>query len=283
MKLLNDFYNYIATEKNLSANTLDGYSRDLNQFAEFIDKALTKIKTEDISAFLAHRRANGDGASTVSRKLSAIKSFYNFLVRKGKVKYNPASSIETMKKPKRLPKPVDAEEINRLLNMIDNLRDRTVFEVLYGTGLRREEVCSINITRDINFRKGELRVVGKGDKERIVPLVPRTLDFIKSLAAEHGKEWLFPSIKTGGHLGKRQINEIVNKWTIAAGLEGVTPHKFRHSFATHLLDNGADLGDIQELLGHSSPETTKIYAQVSKGRVRSAVMRHPLAQQEGQL
>lgn len=125
--------------------------------------------------------------------------------------------------------------------------------------------------------------MGKGDSERIIPLFPRTLDYIKSLSAEHGKEWLFPSIKTGGHIGKRQINEIVNKWTSAAGLEWVTPHKFRHSFATHLMDNGVDLGDIQELLGHSSPETTKIYAGVSKGRARSAVMKHPLATEKDSL
>lgn len=277
MKLLEDFYNYMMNEKNLALNTVDGYGRDLNQFTSFIDKTITKITSEDVSSFLAHRRAEGDGVATVSRKLSAIKSFYTFLVRKGKMKYNPAASIEGMKKPKRLPKPVDAEDIYRLLDIIDNLRDRTVFEVLYGAGIRREELCSIRVD-EINFRKGELRVVGKGDKERIVPIFPRTLGYMKSLAAEHGKEWLFPSIKTGGHLGKRQINEIVNKWRSAAGLDWITPHKFRHSFATHLLDNGADLGDIQELLGHSSPETTKIYAQVSKSRARSAVMRHPLAQ-----
>lgn len=282
MKLLEDFCNYIMNEKNLSMNTVDGYGRDLSQFTSFIEKPVTKVTTEDVSSFLSHRRAEGDGVSTVSRKLSAIKSFYNFLVRRGKLKYNPASSIEGMKKPKRLPRPVDSEDIDSLLNMIDNLRDRTIFEVLYATGIRREELCAINIQTDINFRRGELRVVGKGDSERIIPLFPRTLDYIKSLSAEHGKEWLFPSIKTGGHIGKRQINEIVNKWTSAAGLEWVTPHKFRHSFATHLMDNGVDLGDIQELLGHSSPETTKIYAGVSKGRARSAVMKHPLATEKGQ-
>lgn len=282
MKLLEDFCNYIMNEKNLSMNTVDGYGRDLSQFTSFIEKPVTKVTTEDVSSFLSHRRAEGDGVSTVSRKLSAIKSFYNFLVRRGKLKYNPASSIEGMKKPKRLPRPVDSEDIDSLLNMIDNLRDRTIFEVLYATGIRREELCAINIQTDINFRRGELRVVGKGDSERIIPLFPRTLDYIKSLSAEHGKEWLFPSIKTGGHIGKRQINEIVNKWTGAAGLEWVTPHKFRHSFATHLMDNGVDLGDIQELLGHSSPETTKIYAGVSKGRARSAVMKHPLATEKGQ-
>lgn len=270
MELLDKFKVYLGTERNLSQNTVGSYERDLKQFIEFIENSLNKSVTEvnanDVSSFIVHRRSLGDTISTTNRKLSAIKTFYNFLVKKGFMEHNPASSVEGGKKPQRLPQPIDEEDIERLFNTVDNLRDRVMMEVLYATGCRREELAKMRVS-DINFRRGYVRIIGKGNKERIVPIYPEALELISEYIATHDSEWLFPSPKNpDSHISCRQINNIIKRWARKAGVNNVTPHKFRHSFCSHLYANGADIKTIQDLAGHSSPETTNLYTKINHER-----------------
>lgn len=271
---------YILKERNLSQNTLDGYLRDLKQFEKFINKDVLEVTRDDVVRFITHLRDKGMKTTTTNRKLSTLKAFYKFLIIEGRIKTNPAETVTSAKIEQRLPKPIDKEDIDTLLDTIDNLRDKVLVEVLYATGIRREEACQISL-RDVNFRRGILKVIGKGGKERYIPIHPTALDLMKKLFESHKNQWLFPSRQyPGRHISKRRINEIIKDWVMRAGLGDVeiTPHKFRHSFCTHLFQNGAPLEDIQEMAGHSNPSTTQIYTRVSSERIKRTYLKfHPRA------
>lgn len=280
MKWLNNFITHLVLERNLSKNTADSYSSDINQFFDFTKKRLQRVTSEDVGLFIISLREQGYNVSSTNRKLSAIRTFYKFLLKKGVVKINPAELIDSGKSEKRLPKPVDQEDIDKLINAADNLRDKVIFELLFATGMRREEIRKVKVS-DINFTRGFVRVIGKGNKERIVPIHPSAMNMVKELADSQTSEWLFPSRKNKDQcISNTTIFDIFNKWIKVAGLEGknITPHKFRHAFATALHENGADVLVLQNLLGHNSVSTTQIYTKVSMERNRGEYMKfHPKA------
>lgn len=265
MNNLTRFLAYLEMERGLSKNTIDSYKRDLLQFASYIKKDVTLVVPDDVSDFIVHRRQLGDSVTTTNRKLSAIKTFYKFMCNKKRMNHNPASAVEGAKKPSRVPRPIDKEDVERILNAPDNQRDKAMLYILYYTGARREEVSWIKVD-DINFRRGYILLRGKGNKERIVPIHKKALNEIHKLLKEHDSEWLFPSRKTGNHISKRQVNDIVKKWAEKVGVDWVTPHKFRHSFCSHLYQSGADIKAIQDMAGHASSETTQIYTKVDNER-----------------
>lgn len=269
------FKEHLEKERNLSDHTVLNYVSDLNQFRQFVaPKVEQEVDSEDIVAFIKYLREQGYSVSSTNRKLSALKTYYKFLVRRGLVEHNPALPVEGGKMEQRLPKPVDELDIERMINATTNLRDRTLIELLYATGMRRFEVAKLRVS-DINFRQSYTRVLGKGGKERIVPLYPDVLELVKQQAA-HGQEWLFPG--RNGHLSTRQINAIVKKVAERAGVANVTPHSLRHSFCSHLYDGGAELKVIQDLAGHASPTTTQGYTKINNVRNREEYMAcHPRA------
>jgi len=271
MNYLNLFKTYLLLEKNMSENTVNSYTHDLEQFYEFIgDKKITEVQPVDISNFIVYIRTKNNSVRTSNRKLSALKTFFSFMVRRNIIQYNPASSIESGKIPKRIPKPLTTYEINNIITTISNPRDKLILEILYGTGIRREELIKLKVD-DINLFSGELRVIGKGDKERIVPLTDSLINLLKQYLKTHNNHWLFPGKNSNTHISKRRINEIVSRWG-----SGITPHRFRHSFATHMFENGADLKVIQDILGHENANTTQIYTKLSSNRNRLAVKQfHP--------
>lgn len=277
MDYIGMFCTYLTAERNLSPNTEDNYRRDLLQFKQFISVPLTSVTPKHITDFIVNLREQGLSVSSTNRKLSSLKTFYKFMLIKGYMKENPAANIESGKREHRLPQPVSIEDIDKITNTIDNLRDKTMIELLYGAGLRREELTKIKVS-DIDFTRGDIRVIGKGNVERYIPLNPVALELAKKQAESHNSEWLFPSRKTGGHISKRRVNEIVSYWVEKAGLKdkGITPHKFRHSFGTHLHQNGAELKTIQDMMGHKSANTTQLYTQVSNERNRQEYLKyHP--------
>ncbi len=274
MNELKLFKEYMESERNLAGNTVSGYVSDMEQFIAYINKPLTRITANDISSFIGYLKDMDCGARSRNRKLSALRTFFRFMVRKEKMKYNPAATIEGSKIEQRLPQPIDEIDINKMIALTENLRDKVVLEILYGTGIRREELVQLRVD-DINFNQGFIRVFGKGSKERYVPLYSDALELIKELLATQDSEWVFEG-RYGGHLSVRQVNDIIAKYRTKVNKPWITPHKFRHSFATHLHNNGAELKVIQDLLGHSNPSSTQVYTKVSNERNRLEYLQyHP--------
>lgn len=274
---IQSFINYMSNVKRLSQNTIINYQSDLTQFFNFIQKPVDQITKEDISKFLSYLKEEKIQTSTSNRKLSALKSFYKFLVREDIVVNNPTIVIECAKIEHKVIEVLDNGDIDVILSKITNQRDRLIIEILYGTGIRREELARIRL-QDINFNKGIIKIFGKGSKERIVPIHPNALNLIKDYINSHDSEWLFPSKKyKDRHISIRRINEIVASYSETTGFK-LNPHKFRHSFATALFENGADIKVIQNLLGHESINTTNIYANISVERNKREYMKyHPRA------
>lgn len=275
VKELESFKFYLMAERNLSENTFLSYDADIRQFFAEVPKTIKQVKTEDVSAFIIKLRKDGLKVSSTNRKLSSLKAFFRFMVKKGIIKFNPAEPIDSGKMERLLPKPIDQENIEKLIAIADNSRDRLIFEILYGIGVRREELVNIKV-KDINFARGYIKVYGKGGKERLIPIYPKLAEMIKAFAGT-SNGWLFPSRKfPGQHLSLRQVNEIVDKWVAKAGLKGknITPHKFRHSFCSHLFENGAELKTIQDMAGHSNANSTQIYTKVSNNRNRKEILSH---------
>lgn len=274
LKLFEDY----MRQRNLSNNTIDSYLRNLRLFFEHTKLSVSEVTKEDIKGYLKYLRENGMAVSSINQKLSALKTFYRFCVKENITKTNPAEVIESGKVEKRLPVTLDITEAEMFIEKANNLRDAVIFEILYGTGVRREELISIR-TKDINFKRKYIRIFGKGSKERIVPIHDTALKKIKELIKTQNSEWLFPSIKhPGQHISKRRLNEIVKAYSDKLGFEGITPHKFRHTFGTLLYNNGADIKAIQDMMGHESIDTTNIYAKVSIKRNLTEYLKcHPRA------
>lgn len=271
MNFVERFKMYLKDERNMSNHTVDGYIRDVERFLRFVNKDIESVEPDDISNFISFLKRNGMEVASTNRALSAIKTFYKFMIKKKLIKVNPAAIVESGKMEKRLPKPVDYENIIKLINIADNLRDKIIFELLYACGARRSELVNIKVS-DINFHRKCVRLFGKGQKERIVPLYDGILNRIKELISTQNSKWLFPSVKVpGNHLSNRRLNEIVSYWVSKAGLDGmdITPHKFRHALATNLYERGADIRAIQDMLGHVSINTTNLYTRVCVERNRA--------------
>ena len=266
IKMLDSFVSYMK-QKNMSNNTIDNYTRDLEQFQSFFDGDIAHATQDDIDNFIRHLNSMNRTPATVNRKLQSIKTFFKFLMRQNIVTKDPSKYLESSRIPKKLPRVPDTVDLLSVLNSIDSKRDKLIFQILYCTGLRRFEVIKIKL-EDINFHQSYIRVLGKGSKERIVPVNTSALDSIASYIKEYGiTSWLFPSSKNKNQcISTRRLNEIVQYWTQRAGIQGISPHRLRAHFCTLLYTKGADIKAIQEFAGHSSIDTTNIYTKIDLNR-----------------
>lgn len=288
---ISQFLTYLTIEKGFSAHTSRAYHIDLGQFLEFLldrknGKDIAKIKREDIRDFVGYLLRYGYEKSSVARKLSSLKSFYRFLNRKKIVLHNPVRAVKTPKITKRLPGFLTEYQTQKILDISGNdegsLRNRAIMEVLYGAGLRASELVALNI-KDLDFYNEVILVKGKGSKERIVPLGSYAQKAVKEYLAvrkDRNNQGLFLNLR-GKRLTTRSVQTIVKRLVSrVAEASHTNPHTLRHSFATHLLERGADLRAVQELLGHSSLSTTQIYTHLSIEWLKKIYNKaHPRAEQ----
>lgn len=271
------FLRYLAVERGASRHTLRSYRADLADCARFLaghrTGTLLEADARTLRAYLADLHDRGLARTSVARRLAALRSFYRFLMRRGHARANPAQEVQTPRLPKRLPAYLPIDESEALLRAnfpatLAGTRDRAVLELLYATGIRVAELAGLQV-EDVDLREGAVRVTGKGGKERIVPVGRKAVEALRVYLAERteGSGPLFRN-RWGGRLTVRSLHRIVGARARAAGLSRrVTPHTLRHTFATHLLDAGADLRLIQELLGHARLGTTQKYTHVSAERL----------------
>jgi integrase/recombinase XerD len=281
-ELLEKFLYHLSLERGLSSNTIESYKRDLKRYIKYLQtlkrKSFDKIKTQDISKLILKLNKRGLSSSTISRNLSVIKSFHKYLIRENLALKNPAEGIESPRLWRKLPVVLNIEEIKKLLDQPDesdplSVRDKAMLEVLYATGLRISEL--INLKRSsLLFEIGCVRILGKGNKERVVPIGEVAIDwvnrYLKDFRAElvnlksKSGDFLFLNAR-GNRLTRMGAYKILRKYVNKAGIKKkVSPHTIRHSFATHLLEGGADLRAVQEMLGHADISTTQIYTQVDR-------------------
>ncbi len=290
---LNKFLRYLKLEKQYSVHTSAGYKRDINQFKIFLEdeydyllKDVEKISPATIREYLSTMIVSGISRRSVARKLSALRSFFKYLFRQGDIQKTPTDNINAPKLNKPLPKFLTIKEIDRLVNAIDRetfigKRIYALIEVLYSTGMRVSEVVSLKHNQ-IQWREGIVRVIGKGNKERLVMLGSAALSMLKNYIGDAGYdrrssvEYIFRN-KFGKQLNVKTVQTDISTLAKIAGINrDVTPHILRHSFATHMLDAGADLRSVQELLGHASLSTTQIYTHVTPDRLKKAYEKaHP--------
>jgi len=283
------FLRYLEVERNASEHTLINYKIDLKEFFDVLkDRSIVQIDYIDIRKFLAALKEQQYSKSSISRKLACVRSFFKYLSRENVIKANPAVSISTPKRDKKLPLFLDLSEVESLLeapagNSEAELRDKAIMELLYGSGIRVGELKGINV-EDLDFYSGLLKVRGKGKKERIVPVGSLAVQAIeryvkKRRRAKKGAEHALFLNKSGTRLTDRSIRRIILKYAKQIALnKNVSPHTLRHSFATHMLDRGADLRSVQELLGHENLSTTQIYTHVTTKRMREVYEKaHPRA------
>lgn len=280
-RMLERFLNHLEVERNYSEHTVSAYKTDLEQFLDFIyslgHKDVKDVTRHDILNFLKYLKLQRLSPTTSNRKLAAIKSYYRFLMVEGVVNVNPAELIESAKTEEKVQRIVTTEEFKHIMSIIDKLEDRALIELLFTTGVRREEVVTLK-RKDFSFNLGVLKINGKGKKERMIPILPEIIPNTILWLKQHDNEWVFPSSKNPGRPNTvRWVNKIVRKWADKAGYTDITPHSFRHAFGTHLYENGADAKAIQEMMGHESIDTTNIYAQSSIKRTRQEFIKaHPL-------
>jgi integrase/recombinase XerD len=282
--LLDTFFNYMLIERGLSKNTIDSYARDITKYSNFIyssiSKSLTACINKDLLLFLSHLKEKGYSSKSIARNVSSIKSFYRFLHNENIIKQNPFIEIKTPKTEKRLPDVLNEEEVNLVLSAPDvndnsGLRDKALFEVLYATGLRVTELVSLTVNT-VNLEAGFLIVMGKGSKERIVPMGDEAVSWIRRYLADSRPIFLKNTIsdflflnRYGKPLSRQGFWKIIKKYCLIAGItKKVSPHTFRHSFASHLLGGGADLRSVQTMLGHSDISSTQIYTHIDKGALK---------------
>jgi len=292
-KHLTDFINYINYEKGYSPNTLSSYRRDIEGLFTYLkDKGVVSpenLNRKHIVASVSELLRKGMSASSVTRKIAAVKSFCHFLLREGIIKDDPTIDIQFPKMEKRLPKALSPSEVLRLIEYPKgeqnlHVRDRAILEVLYGSGIRASELVGLNMSH-VNLDVGYLRCMGKGGKERIVPFgsaaIKALKEYIDKARPKLIKKDCDPLFfdRAGRRLTRQGLWYIFNDYVKKAGLKtGVSPHSLRHSFATHLLERGADLRSVQEMLGHANIKTTEIYTNVSRERIRRVYKEaHPRA------
>ncbi|MDP8246599.1 MAG: tyrosine recombinase XerC [Candidatus Tritonobacter lacicola] len=293
-KEVHKFLQYLEHEKNCSPHTLESYSRDLRQFRDYLREYARggreispgEIGISILRSYLGRMKMAEYSRATIARKMSVLRSFFRFLVREEILEANPMAGIVTPKQEKNLPRFLGVEEMDRLLSAppedtLLGLRDRAIMEVLYGGGIRVSELVSLNV-RDVDPIGEVVKVRGKGKKERLSPIglraVNALMEYMKYLKEKKRGDPLFISGR-GRRLGRDDVRLIFDRYLKKAALGGrVSPHVIRHSFATHLLDAGADLRSVQELLGHESISTTQRYTHVTTERLKRAYEKsHPRA------
>lgn len=295
-KYIEDFINYLEYQKNYSINTVKSYNLDIVEFFNYTNcnkLDYSKVLYNDVKNYLLFLYDKKNSKSTVSRKLSSLRNFYNYLYKKNVVINNPFSFIKSPKKEKRLPKYVNYEDINTIFSSIktDNKigqRDRLIFDLFYSTGIRLSELCNIKIN-DIDFDKKNIRIIGKGDKERIVCYGDYCSEIInlfindgrRQLIGKKEHEYLVVN-NYGSKVETKVVQNIVAKVLKRVCIKKhITPHTLRHTFATHLINEGCDMLTVQELLGHTSLNTTQIYTHVSNEKLRNEYLNaHPRAKRK---
>lgn len=290
LSYLDEFLSYLNYEKGFSQNTLFSYKRDLKQFLIFIKGKAEEVSRAHISRFVAFLSQKNYASSSIARKLSALKSFYHFLVREKYVKEDPTGQVILPKKIKLLPKALSLGDILKLLENIPqqdplDIRDQALFELLYASGMRASEAMALNLL-DVDLKISFVRVLGKGSKERLVPLGEKAKKALENYIVKARPQVLKnkenPALfldQHGKRLSRQGLWWIVKKWVKILSLSSkVSPHTLRHTFATHLLEGGADLRSVQEMLGHANISTTQIYTSVSRERLKKAYLSaHPRA------
>ncbi|MEW5758228.1 MAG: site-specific tyrosine recombinase XerD [Candidatus Omnitrophota bacterium] len=283
LDLVESFLNHLSVERGLSSNTIVSYRRDLNKFSNFLKSikinSFNNVSRRDISDFMFSEKEKGISANSISRRLVAIKVFYRFLVREHLAISDPSNFIDSPKLWKRLPDTLSEQEVASLieapkLNSIQGIRDRAILELMYATGMRVSEVA--NLKKDnINFDIGFIRCIGKGNKERVIPIgkkaisaINRYIEKSKKNSGLSGESYLFLS-RLNKKISRQSLWKIIKRYVRDAHIKKeIKPHSLRHSFATHLLEHGADLRSVQEMLGHASISTTQIYTHVDKDRLK---------------
>lgn len=284
-RFIEKFLRYLEIEKNYSKHTIVNYLHDLNQFQIFLGSLpIEKVDYLGVRKYLAGLKEKNFDTRTVSRRMSTLRSFFKFLNREGYVKASPLSSVSSPKLDKYLPEFLTEEEVTRLIESSiptdeRSLRDRSILETFYSTGIRISELVGLNVD-DMDLISGTVKVRGKGKKERMVPIGDKAIASLRDYLDKRNKNsnavFLNPS---GARITDRGVRNIVKKYILLAGIKrGVSPHTLRHSFATHLLNRGADLRTVQELLGHVNLATTQIYTHLTTDRLKSVYDKaHPRA------
>ena len=274
--------NHMRVERGLSENTIQAYSRDLARFFQYLeerDVSLLKASQGDIMDFMATLQ-DVISIRSAARNLSALKMFFRFLVYDGEIESNPVRLLRTPKLPRKLPGVLSLQEVEQLLSQPDpathlGQRDRAMLELLYATGLRVSELVGLKLS-NVNLEAGYVRTVGKGSKERQVPIGTKALDALKDYLADgrgrltkkNGVPQLFLNVR-GRPMTRQGFWKIIRRYGLKAGIKApITPHVLRHSFASHLLEHGADLRAVQVMLGHADISTTQIYTHVTRDRLR---------------
>ena len=290
------FLEYLTVELGLSQNTVAAYDRDVRLLQKALklenDEQLANVTRNQLLGYMSQLKEQGRSAATIARKLAAIKAFYRFLTAERYIEVDPAEVIEAAKKGLHLPKVLSVEEIETLLDepnlgTLDGYRDRTMLEVLYATGMRVSELVNIPVN-NVNLQMQYLIACGKGNKERIIPLGSVAIKFLQHYLSDVRPQLLkneFSRVDTlfvnkwGKPLTRITFYELIKNYGRSAGIsKDITPHVLRHSFATHLLDNGTDLRVVQELLGHADISTTQIYTHLTNKRLREVYAKaHPRA------
>ena len=295
-KALAGFRLHLKLERALSARTVEAYLRDVGKLRAFAEAqqppvAPLAMQLEDLQAFITAQAKQGLMATSQARLISAVRGFYKSLLLDGQLTADPSELIESPRTGRHLPDFLSVEEIDAMVQAIDMSRplahrDRAMLETLYGCGLRVSELCGLRISR-LHFADGFIRVVGKGDKERLVPIGPEAMQCITLYQQEvrvhqpvvkKAEDIVFLN-QRGGQLSRVAVFGLVKKLAVLAGIrKTISPHTFRHSFATHLVEGGADLRAVQEMLGHASITTTEIYTHLDREYLRSNILQfHPRA------
>lgn len=291
-ELIDSFLNYLSVERGLSHNTLSAYRRDLNSYLGFLEHekiaVVSKVCRDNITDFMFQRKDRGISPNSIARELSAIRMFHRFLAREKITRQDPSDLIDSPKLWKKIPDTLSLNEINALIEQPDarrprGIRDKAILETLYATGMRVSEAAHLRLD-NVNLDIGFLRCVGKGNKERVIPLGKKAVSAIKkylsdgrvALLRKKESEFLFVN-RSGKMISRQSLWKIIRKYAAAAQIKKpIRPHILRHSFATHLLERGADLRSVQEMLGHSDISTTQIYTHINRDRLKTIhKMYHP--------
>lgn len=286
--VLRRYMMYMRMEKGFATNTGEAYYLDAEKFIRYLQgKPLSEVEEEDLHEFMCCLQDLGVAVSSQARFVSGLKSFFKFLKMEGFIDKNPTTLLESPRKGRHLPTVLTVEEIDRMIDAIDmnkaeGQRNRAIIETLYGCGLRVSELVDLQMSR-VYADEGYIVVIGKGDKQRLVPISPVALDEISKYLEEtrlqqiskHGDEDILFLNRRGGRLTRIMIFYIIRDLCEAAGIKKtVSPHTLRHSFATHLLEGGANLRAIQQMLGHESITTTEIYVHIDRSFLREEIMQH---------